>query len=271
MGEKISNADQKRIVNCEYYLKTKQIMANAEVYKNLEIGEVYHIKYKDYNNKDMYVCYGWNSTTPSKYMVFHKDGGFVFVKRIIASGNLGKEIVCLTTTYDVGKHWLEADQEYVDSILLEDEEGYDPLAANKKLSNNKNKARRKNKKLQIVYKTPEEAYAYIKTLNVGDSIYDADTAYGSGILTWKIKKITNRKVNKAKTTSSTGWGYSHRDEFHSKHKFADVVVVDIEIKEKVLPRSRSYETKTKELTFSDFLEDRYSKYYKSKLYTVDDV
>ena len=95
MSTELSKDDKKRIKNCEYYSLSKRIMKDHEIYKNVNIGEVYFIKSKDYDGNDRYVTGGY-TRDPAKYMVIHKDEGFIFAKRIIASGKLGKEISCLT-------------------------------------------------------------------------------------------------------------------------------------------------------------------------------
>lgn len=267
MSEQISKEDQNRVNNCEYYLKTKQTMKNAEVYKDLAIGEVYFIKRKGYNGEEEYVTGGWNND-PAKYMVFHKDDGFVFVKRIIANGKMGKEVTCLTTEYDVGHYWLEADPDYVNSILLENEESYDPLAASKKLASDKNKARRRNKKLQINYKTEQEAFDYIKTLKVGDTIYDTISAYGSGLLTWDIEDITHRPVD-SKNIDPHSWR-SNPDKEHRAHGFKEIYVIHLKRRETKSPKERRWEDEKKDVTFRDF-KGGYRSYYHTKPYTPSDV
>lgn len=273
--EKLSNVDQQRVDNCEYYLKTKQVMKNAEVYKELAVGEVYYIKYKDYNDKETYVMTGWGADTPAKYMVFHKDDGFVFVKRIIASGNLGKEVICLTTTYDVDTHWLEADPDYVNSILLENEEDYDPLAASKAMTAKKNRARRRNKKMEVKFETAQEAYDYIKKLRKGDKLYDAATAYGSGVMEWVVDKVSMRKTDQ---TPQTGWygnknptpGKTWEDQSHNEAGFPQYISVKLKATS-AAPRSRRWENVTKDIIFTNFRKDSYHVYYESKPFTVDDV
>jgi len=271
MSEEVSKEDLRRCNHCDHYLKTKQIMKNAETYKELAIGEVYYIKYKDYQGIEVYETA--NTDDPSKFMVFHKDEGFVFVKRIIASGQLGKEVTCLTTTYDVGTHWLEADPDYVNSILLADEAGYDPMAATKKLSSNKNKARRRNKKLEIKFNDTTIAYNYVDTLKVGDRIYDANTSYGSGVLTWQVTKVDKRKANHDKPTNgyyrNNAIGSTNEDQLHNKYGFKDLVAITIKIQGDK-PKARRYESDERIVTFDDFTKS-YRTYYKNKPYTVDDV
>lgn len=274
MSEQLDKEDQSRVNNCDYYLRTKQVMKNAEAYKGLEIGEVYYIKHKSYNGEETYISAGWNDE-PAKYIVFHKDDGFVFIRRIIANGKMGKEVTCLTTAYNVDEYWLEADPDYVNSILLEDEDGYDPLAASKKAASDKNKARRRNKKLEIAFDDYVDAHAYANTLNVGDLLYDADTTYGSGLLTWKITAITKRPTDQYKLKDryfgSGEAGSTHEDRLHNRYNLKDLVAIEIKIKDKKLPKSRRYENAEKTLTFDDFRKNTYRKYYKNKPYTVDDV
>jgi len=274
MSEEISKSDQRRVNNCDHYLKTKKVMQNNEVYKDLSIGEVYYIKHKGRNDEERYITNGWNGDEPSKFMVFHKDESFVFVKRIIASGKMGKEVVCLNTTYDVDSHWLEADPDFVNSILLENEDGYDPLAASKKISSNKNKARRRNKKLEIKFDDIYMAQSYLDGLKVGDLLHDADTSYGSGTLTWEVSKVEKRKTNKDKPTSgyynNNSLGSTNEDRIHNEHGLRDLIVVTIKIKGDI-PKSRQYEDKKKIVTFNNFIKSSYRVFYRNKPYTIDDV
>jgi hypothetical protein len=273
MTEDLSKSDKNRIKNCEYYLRSKQIMKNAEAYKGLSLGEVYYIKYKDYGGDESYITAGYGNE-PAKYIVFHKDEGFVFVKRIISNGKLGKEVTCLTTTYNAGEYWLEADPDYVNSILLEDEGGYDPLAASKKLSSNKNKARRRNKKLEIAYGTHKEAHEYAKTIKVGDLIYNAETTYGSDLVSWEVTSIEKRPADQIRNGTNSYYGTSlgstNADRIHNRHGIKDLIAVEIKVKGEI-PKSRKYMGTEQILTFEDFLWTTYDKFYRTKPYTVDDV
>jgi len=260
----ISKQDLTKVENCEYYLRSKQIIKNAEVYKNIQVGEVYFIKCKDYDGNEKYVTAGW-SGDPSKFIVFHKDDGFIFIKRIIASGKPGQEVMCLTTQFNVDEYWLEADPDYVNSILLQDEDSYDPFAASKIDANKKNKARRKNKKLEIKFNNAKEAYNFIKTLKVGDTLYDALTTYGSATVTWEVTKIDVRAVSRRSTNMSPV------DAIHYTNGFKQVIEVQMKVKDKALPRKRKYINTTEALTFREFTDVGYCTYYKVKPYTVDDV
>lgn len=264
MSQTISKEDLTKVKNCEYYLRTKQVMKNAEVYKNIQVGEVYYIKHKDYNGKEEYVSAGWNAD-PSKYIVFHKDGGFVFIKRIIASGKPGQEVYCLTTQFNVDEYWLEADPDYVNSILLQDEGSYDPFAASKLEANKKNKARRKNKKLEITFDNSQEAYDFVCSLKPGDVFYDSYTTYGSSIVAWEVTNVNRRKARPKDS------GFSVEDAYHVRFGFKDVVEISIKVKDKNLPRKRQYMTTHDTLTFKSFLKEGYNRFYKVKPYTVDDV
>lgn len=276
MSQKLSKEDQDRVNSCDHYSKTKQVMSNLEAYKGLGVGEVYFIKGKTYSGEYEYVTAGY-SDEPAKYMVFHKDDiGFIFIKRIIASGNLGKEVQCLTTQFDSDKYILEPDPEYVNSILLENEDGYDPLAASKENSAKKNKARRRNKKLELNFDDAQSAYDYIKTLRKGDVIYDCETAYGSGAVAWTVENVVVRKTDtSAPQGYSARWnkvqGATREDQYHNQHGFAQSVLVTIKADDTNLPKSRKYITLEGTLTFFDFYNERYRKFYKSRPFTVDDV
>lgn len=270
MSTTLTKEDQDRIDNLECYQRHLNINKNLEYYKDLAIGEVYYIKFQDWNKQWRYETTGYGKTK-SKFYVFHKDDdGFVFVKRILASGRLSKEVICLTTSYNHNEHVLEADPNYVNSILLENEDGYDPMAEEKAITAKKNKARRKNKKLELNFKDDKEAYEHMKTFKVGNRIYDCDTAYGSGMATWEITEVIKRKTDRKKDTQS--WyrhdtpGSTEADREHNRAGFKNLIVCKIKCVDN--DSNRTWGLGMRDLTFHDLT---WRTYYKEKPYNPETV
>lgn len=265
--DELTEEDKKRMARCDHYKLANSILESIEEYKDMNVGEVYmvHRVYKSGSKKPISRTYGGQ---PDKFMIFHKDeNNFVFAKRITANGSLGKEIICMTTQFLSNMYEVTPDPEYVDAIILSNEDNYDPLKAQKDINSKKGKARRRNKKLEIEAKTFEDAYAKIKELKVGDIIYDADTAYGYGTIEWKVIEVDVRPVNKSPTKwMSHRLGNTYEDQQHNDYKFPEVVEVKIEAQHE-LPKCRKYVDSKRSLIFRDFY---WGTFYHSRPYSIED-
>lgn len=247
-------------------------MRAHEEYKQLNVGEVYFLKKKRRDGSYQYSSRNYGDQHKDKYMIFHKDDeGFVFAKRINASGKLGKEIMCLTTQFH---DWeLEPDPEFVESIIFQNEEGYDPLKAEKEINSKKGKARRRNKKIEVRFEKAKDAFDYISKLKVGDVLYDCATAYGDGLTEWKVINVEHRKTDK--TERKQGWmnkivkGATREDQLHNQEGLDDLVKVEIQTS--APPKSRRWMGTERTLTFYDFHSKYSYTYYDQKPYTLDDV
>lgn len=257
--EELSKLDKKRILGCDNYSKTKEIMAAHEKYKDLPLGEVYFIKSMGYDGKWRYENRGYNSK-PSKFMIFYKDDdGFVFMKRINADGKLGVEITCLTTQYSNPSFIIEPDPEFVEAIIFENTESYDPLKAEKDYNKKKGKASRKNKKLEIKFETPLEAYNYIKTLSIGDKLWDAHTSFGSGLCEYTVTS-----VDKTPVLNPGDLCYNRYDRENKLHQSEGFV-------EKIIINMQSSDSKHGvEVSFYNFWKNGYRVYYGIKPFTPED-
>lgn len=273
--EELSKEDQKRILKCDYYTQTKNILRSHESYRDINVGEVYLIKYKRYVSDEefTYINRAHNGVK-DKFMIFHKDeDGFIFAKRINADGKLGKEVHCLTTQYPGPKYQLEPDPEYLDSILFSNEEGYDPIKAEKEFNKKKGQARRKNKQLEFAYETAQEAFAFISSLKVGDKIYDAKTAYGQGICEWTVISVESRPTCNKKVIPRWGSprvGSSPEDVAHNGSALPDFYKIEVEVKHE-RPACRRWGRMKRTLIFSDFMKNGYVQWYPRTPYTTDDV
>lgn len=267
----LSTDDLERINGCDFYLKAKEIMASCEHYANVQIGEVYLVKYKNYDKESVYVSRA-HGEKPSKYMVVSKDNGFVFAKRINASGKLGVDIVCLTTSFHQPSYEIEPDPALIESIILDKEENYNPMSDAKDLEKKKNKARRENKKLELKLSIVN-AKSFIDNLKIGDYIYDAQTSYGSGIIAWKVTDIEKRKTDK--TPQSWGWGNNKTTKLgntdsdikHNECGFDEFTQISLTADD--VPKARRWTNNTRNEIFSAFAEGGYHTYYKSPPATLD--
>lgn len=187
----ITVEDEQKIAGCDFYAKAKQIIQDAEEHKNIEVGGVYMLSYTNWDKEVK--LYGGDSN-PDKYVIIRNDNGFLFAKRIIASGQLGKQIFCLTIEYFGRGMSLIPDPSYVDAILLSDEENYDAAAPAKSLASKKNKSRRINDKKRFTSTTEDEILKELSTYTIGDKFWTSSMAYCNKIEEWVITKVTSKKL-----------------------------------------------------------------------------
>lgn len=275
IDEELSKDDKTRVNGCDFYSKTKEVMLAHERYKTLQIGEVYFIKRTNTYDKTSRYLSRSIGQAPSKYMVFHKDADdFVFIKRINANGKLGKIVECLQTQYSAPCYDIEPDPEYVESIIFEEEGTYDPLKAEKEIVKKKGQARRKNKKLEIGFDTDQEALNHLRTFCIGDRIFDAGTTYGCGAIEWKVINIAKRPVDQTPQTSWRGSGATpgntHYDQLHNRAGLNEFISVTVQRVGDV-PKTRRWAPASMDIIFRDLVSQKGHTYYKSKMWTVDDV
>ena len=269
----LSQEDLKRIKDSEFYEHAKRIMRSHEFYINVNVGEVYSVSYLNSENKSIYISSG---RVKDKFMIIHKDAGFVFGKKIRSDGTLGKHVICLTIRFPAPSYSLELDSAQAEAIIFQSEDAYDPFREGKDLSKKKNKARRLNKLKVVVKNTVEEAVKFVSSLNVGDILYDAETTFGSGIISWRVKSIDRRPVDKSPQKDWSGKTYAYGatsiDQDHNTYCLDDVIKITLEIFGEV-PSSRRWVSKNRELCFTDFLDNkkRYRDWYVHKPITVEEV
>lgn len=263
--EELSKEDKQRVNSCDFYRKAKEVMDAHERYKDLNVGEVYFIKHQNsYDKEWKYVKDGAYGNKPAKYMIFHKDkDDFVFIKRIIASGKLGKLVTCLTTEYSGSYFVLEPDPDQVESIILQAEGDYDPLQAEKEMVKKKGKARRRNKKLEIKHVETIDAFNHMATIKIGNNLWTADTSYGLNSVKWTVSGIERRDVNVKHAQSN--WGRNTEDFDHHKQGFKEVIIVSLTCSSN---KRNNYKDDT--VTFYNLWKSGYRTYYSSKPFTADD-
>lgn len=138
-----------------------------------------------------------------KYMVVHKDeADLVYCKRLLKGGKLGQKVEMIAT-WDLETYMFEPDPERMESILMDQEEGYDPYAAGKALKKAQDRCRRHNKKLSVEIKGVKEADAHLRTIKVGDKIY---TAYSLIEEEPNCREVVSVTIEPLATPTRNTWG-----------------------------------------------------------------
>jgi hypothetical protein len=267
--EELSKEDKGRVKNTDGYIISKHIMAAFDAYKDLNVGEVYLIKD---NNRNSYVTRNYGSSRPDKFMIFYKDGGFIFVKRINSNGKLGKEVVCLTTRFMPHEYTIEPDPNFVDAIIFGDEAGYDPSKEAKEYKNKKNKARIHNNKNLILYDDSKDAKETLDKYIVGDLLWDCKTSYGEGVVEWEVVDVEKRKVDKTPINiygPKVVYGTTNIDQIHNKFGIEDVTILTLSAKD--LPKSRRWIGRKRKITFIELMKGFRYKYYNTRPISPDDI
>ena len=269
----LSKEDTDRIKGAEFYSHAKTIMQSFEEYKHVNVGEVYSIAYNGSSGKLSYVGRG---KSRDKYMVIHKDDGFIFAKRIKSDGQLSINVVCLTIRFPQPNYSIELDSAQAESIIFQTEDSYDPFKEGKDLSKKKNKARRLNKPKVVIYKTLQEAFAFVSNLKIGDTLYDAGTAFGEDIVCWTVSSVEKRDVDKTPQTDWSGkiytYGKTSMDQHHNSFALNNFVRVTLTANGE-MPPSRRWVSKNRDVDFTDFLDckSRFRDWYLTKPVSIEDV
>lgn len=219
----LSEEDKIRINNCYYYEFTKKIINSAKDNADFEVGSAVFIRRI---SDKKFVGQEYNSADKAdKYLIVHNDEGFVFAKKICANGKPGVSITCLTIDYPTDSYYLESDGDYVEAVLLDNQDNYDPLASAKDYVKKKNKATRENSKKRLIFPTFIEALAFLKTVKVGDTFYRADYAYGSGVTEYIVGDIIRRKPI---PPVGDGWSRKRNDEEYIDRGLDEVIIVKLD-------------------------------------------
>jgi hypothetical protein len=269
----LSEEDNRRIADAEFYSNAKTIMRSFEEYRHVNIGEVYSILYRNHSDKLVYISRG---KSKDKYMVIHKDDGFAFAKRINSDGSLSKNVICLTIRYPQPYYSVELDSEQAEAIIFQNEESFDPFKQGKELAKKKNKARKLNKIKVITHNTAQDALTFISNLKMGDTLFDAGTTFGEGVVEWKVVNIERRALDK---TPQSDWshkifayGKTDIDQKSNRHHLNDFIKVTLSVVGEV-PNSRMWINKNRDISFIDFLvcNERRRDWYLTRPTTTDEV
>jgi hypothetical protein len=258
----LTKEDLDRINCCDFYSKAKEVIQSTIDYKEYEVGAAIFIKRK-YDNK--VISSDYEGKMPEKYIIVQNDNGFVFAKRINANGKPGVAITCLTIDYGSNSYELLIDDSYIESMLLDTQDSYDPLADAKGLMKKKNKAARDNTKKRLIFDTSAEAYAFLKTVQVGDVFYTSDYLYGTGVTEYKVSDIEKRPANAG---SGSGWSRNYGDQEYIKNGFKEVINVNL----KVVSSTRRYSYDEK-IEFRKIAKDcsPYTFFFQTRPVSPDDI
>ena len=258
----LTSDDQKRIRNCDFYLKSKEIIQSTVDYKEYEVGSAVFIKRKETGKL---VAHDYDGLQPEKYIIIENDCGFLFAKRVNANGKPGVAITCLTIDFASKWYELQVDDAYVESMLLDTQEQYDPTADAKNLAKKKVKASRDNAKIRVLFDNNADAYAYLKTLQVGDKFYESSMSYGGSITEYKVDTIEKRP---AVAGTGSGWNRSRGDDDYIDNGFAEVVKVRLVVVTSTSKYSYNKDLEFKRLSRKEFYRDFL---YRVRPYTTDDM
>jgi hypothetical protein len=231
----LTKEDESRIRNCDFYLKAKEVIKSTTDYKEFEVGSAIFLKRQ---GESKFVSTDYEGKNPEKFIIVQNDEGFLFAKRINANGKPGVAVTCITIDYPSAYYEIHVDDGYIESMLLDTQDTYDPLADAKSLMKRKNKASRDNIKKRIIFDTHAEAHAWLQTCKVGDLIFSTDYSYGSGLTEYKIDTIERRP---AVPGTGTGWSRNRGDEEYINLGFKEVIIVNL----KVITSTKKYSSDTK--------------------------
>jgi hypothetical protein len=227
--EELSLGDKQRIDSCDNYKLVKRIMQSCEDYAEFEIGLAVYIKRKKDNN---YIGTGYSNTEPKhKFIIMYKDGGFLFAKRIIASGNPGAQITCITIEFPSDVYELEVDSDYLDSMLLDTE--YDATAGAKDLAKKKMQATKINNRHKIQFNTPIESYHFLNNMKQGDIVWGCETSFGNQITKYQVASVETYLLD-PRQKAYRGWSgkmLNHPHETYLSEGFTQGILIELSVLE----------------------------------------
>ena len=258
--EALSPEDLKRAYNCDNYKLAKRIMKSCDDYSEYEVGGAVYVKTK---KGDTYVGSGYGALLERyKYIIVHKDGGFLFAKRVLATGKPGVQITCLTIDFPSDSYDIEVDEDFLDSVLLDTD--YDPTSNAKTLAKKKEKASRLNSKNRVIFSHPAAAWNYLNNLQKGEILWGAETSFGNQITKYEVTDI-EQYVPDPKQQAYRSWRGSESSHAHASH-IKEGLLTGIKVILSVIESENKY-TSTKTLYFYNITNsDRYRT--SSLLYTV---
>jgi hypothetical protein len=210
--EALSPEDLKRANSCDNYKLAKRIMQSCEDHSEYEVGGAVFIKHKRDNT---YAGSGYGALLEKyKYIIVHKDGGFLFAKRILATGKPGVQITCLTIEFPSDSYDLEVDEDFLDSVLLDTD--YDPASNAKSLAKKKEKASRINNKNRINFALPIGAWHYLNNLQKGEFLWGAETSFGNQITKYEVSSV-EQYVPDPKQQVYRSWKGTESPQAHRSH------------------------------------------------------
>lgn len=112
-----------------------------------------------------------STNLPQKYLVVYKDeAGLLYCKRILQGGKLGKGVV-MPATWDSSYWRFEMDPEMADSIILSQEDKYDPMAQARMIRKLKEEVKRYNKSIETSLPNAVTASQFLESLQIGQKVW----------------------------------------------------------------------------------------------------
>lgn len=131
---------------------------------------------------------------PNKYVyVFENDLGVGYIRRLSVNGRKFVDRPTCVTEFDPDQTRFVLDPEYADHMIFSDENAeFDAKSRYDEIKKKREQIHRKNKKLRIPLDTPEQAYAWLQTIKLGDQIY---WGYGISSLNKDVYLIQEIKID----------------------------------------------------------------------------
>jgi hypothetical protein len=259
----LSQEDLSRINKCDNYKYVKAIMQSCDAYCNFKVGEVLLIKNTIH---DAYVT--GVTKLPTKFIIVHKDDGFIFAKRITSNGKLGVEIICLTIYYPSSDWSAEVDPDMCESIIMQSEDHYDPFKVNKDISKLRKKIKKINMDKFVRFDKPVDAHNYISKIKVNDIFHTCSSFLGDEAITWRVSSISTRNVDRSirRDWGNVFVGASELDTFCIDCTIGEVIVLNLKAidHDKDCP---TWKLRDRELDIRDVISSKSSahrKIYKDK-------
>lgn len=175
-----ANADTNPVV---IYLRNKENM-------QFKAGDILVLHYKDHdhNDKEVWTASTHTSGAPKKYLyAFEDDVGLGYVKLFKADGKLSETPEALTE-FNLDCARFSLDPQYADHLMIGDGE-FDPTETQNEMKKFRASAILKNRKLKMPTNNAYELIEWIKTLKVGDTLYNGSNIPSMVANQYKIAKI----------------------------------------------------------------------------------
>jgi hypothetical protein len=117
--------------------------------------------------------------------------GLIIARRILPNGKFGpSEIV------NDGPWTVEIDQTFIENVIMNNENSYDPSVAVTELERDKRKVTKYNRSISTKFNNQEEAESFMKTLSVGETIWVSDQLLHLKDGKWKVLKAAFLEQNR---------------------------------------------------------------------------
>lgn len=233
-------------------------VSNIVYQRQFSVGDTLVVRYVSGNNNGKLM--EETAGVPERYQVIHKDeADLVYVKKILKGGKLGQK-VDMIATWDYDRHRFEPDPEKMESILMDQEEGFDPFAKAKELKKRQDRQRRANQKIRLRFKDQVEAEKYIRTLKVGEVLFSSHSLIDDTPNEREIVSIDLKPLEQPKQS----WGSTYDPDAAWRNAgYTDKCILTVKYKD---PRYKSTST-----IDSSELCRTWTNFYNKKPFTSEEV